>query len=561
MKTLIPIFFFAFIFSPFSSGEEKSFNRVRTFDVQHYVIRLSFDRRKKIVFGDSTIRLKPLSDNFTALKLDAKNIKFTSVKLESTGTKLKYQTSNDKILISLDKPYKRNSLIGIRLAYSAKPKKGIYFVDPLRKNGRIVRAAQIWTQGESEESHHWLPSFDSPNDKATTEQLITVKNGETVIGNGELLNTFRNPNGTTTFHYKMAVPHSLYLTSFVIGKYEKFSDKYKDVRLNYYVYPGQKALVSQAYGKTKDMFRVFEDLTGIPYPYNKYDQTIVADFVFGGMENITATTMADTEILNAGTRFGRGVVEDLVAHELAHSWFGNLVTHRNWAELWLNESFATFMEAAFRERMYGRNQYIAKILYDANVYFAYASGLRAKKHGLFNKLADPKNDDTMFDPITYQKGSAVLHTLREEIGEAAFWNGVNLYLTRHKYKNVETADLRKAFEETSGKDLEWFFKQWVYGEGYPRLKIDQSYNLETKRLELTVKQRQKEDKDTPGTFILPLSIEINTGAGKLLRNVRINKRIQKFEFAVPGQPTLVVIDKEKRIPLKTVKFSKLRINP
>ena len=559
MKLLVSIFLFAFFVSPFSSTENKSFTRERSFDVQHYVMRLSFDRKKKIVFGDSSIRLKPLNNGFRILELDSKSIKFSSIKLESNGTELSFKTSKNKVTISLDKDYKAGELIKIRLKYKAKPKKGIYFVDELRRKGKTLHSSQIWTQGESEETHHWLPSFDSPNDKATTEQIITIKTGETVIGNGKLLKTSKNTNGTTTFHYKMSVPHSLYLTSFVVGKYEKISDRYKDIPLGFYVYPGQKALVSQAYGKTKDMFRIFEELTGVEYPYAKYDQTMVANFSFGGMENITATTMSDTEIMFAKTAFGKGLVENLVAHELAHSWFGNLVTHRNWAELWLNESFATYMEAAYREKMYGRNEYISKILQDAGEYFGHASNMRGNQHGLFNITADAKNDSTMFDSITYQKGSAVIHTLREEIGDNAFWKGVNIYLNRHKFKNVETSNLQKAFEDASDKDLEWFFKQWVYAEGFPKLKIAQSYDPNSKILNVMIEQLQKADKDTPGTFILPMSIDVKTEKGTQTKSVKINKRAQIFSFKLNSKPIHITLDKERKIPLKSVEFSKKKL--
>ena len=219
------------------------------------------------------------------------------------------------------------------------------------------------------------------------------------------------------------------------------------------------------------MMRIFEDLTKINYPFNKYDQTIVAQYdEFAAMENITATTLSDREVFFADFDFGKSGVEDIVAHELAHSWFGNLVTCRNWAELWLNEGFATFMEAAYREKMYGREQYIAKIRDDVEIHFAENKPKRLR-HGLFNQLARP--DDSIFDTTTYQKGGVVIHTLREEIGDKAFWKGVNIYLERHKFENVETSDLQKAMEEASKQKLNWFFSQWVYGGGNPQIEVKQ----------------------------------------------------------------------------------------
>lgn len=558
MKIFLSIFLFlAFIISPTVSSENKNFNRTRTYDVQHYIIRLDFDRKTKTVFGDSTIQLKPLKDNFKVLELDAADIKFDSVKLESSGTELNFKTAEDKVLITLDKSYEKDEPISIRLKYSANPKKGIYFVDEIKRGGKIIRASQIWTQGEAEETHHWLPSFDSPNDKATTEQFLTVKKDETVIANGELVNKTENKNGTTTFHYKMPVPHSLYLTSFVVGTYEKVSDKYKDVPLGFYVYPGQKEIVPKAYGKTKDMLRIFEELTGVDYPYNKYDQTMVANFQFGGMENITATTMADTEIMLARYPFGKNLVEDLVSHELAHSWFGNLVTCRNWAELWLNEGFATYMEAVFREKMYGRKQYLEKIESDADEFFTYVSLREDSQHGLFNQTADPQNDATIFTPITYQKGSVVIYMLREELGDEVFWKGINTYLNRHKFQNVETSDLQKVLEEVSGKDLDWFFKQWVYETGYPKLQVTQKYNQTSKQLELKITQTQTVGKETPSAYTLPLEVEITTPNGKQTEKILVNKRTQDFTIPLETKPQVVAFDKNFKIPLKIIKLSKL----
>jgi aminopeptidase N len=563
MKLISTFFLFiAFFVSPQIFGENKTFNRERTYDVQHYLMRLNFDRSKKIVYGDATIDLKPLTRDFSILELDAEGLNFEFIRSEKSGKNLEFTNTKGKLRIVLDRAYDAEETVSIRLKYSVtKPKKGIYFVDARKKNGKIERAAQVWTQGESEETHHWLPSFDFPDDKATTEQLITVENGETAIGNGELLTTIDHPNGTKTFHYKMPVPHSLYLTSFVIGKYEKISDKYKDVTLGYYVYPGQQTLVPKAYGKTKDMFHVFEELTGVDYPYNKYDQTIVANFQFGGMENITATTMADSEISLAKIPFMQGAVEDLVAHELAHSWFGNLVTCRNWAELWLNEGFATFMEAAFREQMYGRKDYLRKIESDVDQYLVYAAINENKEHGLFNRTADPQNDSTMFTEVTYNKGSAVIHTLRAEIGEEAFWKGVNLYLTRHRFANVETSDMQKIFEETSGKNLDWFFKQWVYGNKYPDLDIKQVYDRNSGELVLTVTQTQTGNEITPEVFKLALDVEVTMPKSKKTDRIEIDQREQVFRIAVDEKPSLVAFDKGYKIPLKDINLSKLSITP
>ncbi len=547
-RLLFAFFLFVVCASSISAqSSNQNFNRARTFDVRHYTIRVSFDRTSKIVFGDTTIQLKPLSNNFSRIELDAANIKFDSVKLESNNKDIAFKTADDKIYLTLDKSYPANETIAVRFKYSAKPRKGVYFVEAQVEDGRVIRPAQIWTQGEPEEARHWFPSYDFPDDKATSEQYITAPKGEIAIGNGEPLETIENADGTKTFHYKMAVPHSTYLTSFVVGNYVKVSDSYKNTPLAFYMYPGSEAVARSAYGKTKEMMRVFEELTQINFPYNKYDQTIVANFTFGGMENITATTMADTEILlNAPND-----VEDLVSHELAHSWFGNLVTCRNWAELWLNEGFATYMEAAFREKMYGREDYLRKIREDARQ-FIVDDAVNKNRHGLFNQLARP--DDSLFDVTTYQKGGAVIHTLRETVGTENFWKAVNIYLSRHKFQNVETPDLQQAMEDASKMDLDWFFKQWIYGGGYPKLLVEKKYNPQTKRLELVVKQTQEASKLTTEAFVLPIEVEITTASGVKIEKLNIKKREENFSIKLDGEPTKIVFDRHEKIPLKLIKI-------
>ncbi|MCA1638328.1 MAG: M1 family metallopeptidase, partial [Acidobacteria bacterium] len=523
------------------------------YDVQHYTIRVSFDRAAKTVSGDTTVRIKPLKRDFRAIDLDAAEIDFESVKLEPENKNLVFRTAGEKIFITLDKAYSPQDLINIRFKYSAKPKKGVYFIDELKEDGQIVRARQIWTQGEPNEAHHWFPSYDFPDDKATSEQFLTIGKNETAIANGELIETTENTNETKTVHYKMPIAHSTYLTSFVIGTYSKVSDSYKNIPLGFYIYPGKEAVAQKAFGKTKDMMRVFEELTGVEFPYNKYDQTIVANFQFGGMENITATTLADSEILLVEFGFAGNIVEDLVSHELAHSWFGNLVTCKNWSELWLNEGFATYMEAAYREKMYGRADYLRKIGSDAEQ-FIINDAVNKNRFGLFNQTAG--NVSGLFDnpAITYNKGGAVVHTLRETVGTENFWKAINVYLNRHKFGNVESTDLQKAMEEVSSMNLDWFFAQWIYGGGHPKLNVKQVYNPKTKVLTLTVAQIQTPDKLTVSAFRLPMDVTVTTVKGTKTENIEIKKRLETFSLKLDGKPSKIVLDKDEKIPLKLIKY-------
>lgn len=539
------------VFTAFSASAQRpraDFNRPQTFDAQHYVIRVSFDRSKKTVIGDTTVTVKPLNADFRILELDAIGLGIQSVKLDPANTDLAYKTLDGKIVITLDRPYGPQDNVSVRVKYSTKPNKGVYFVD-----GNDDHSSQIWTQGEPDEARHWLPSFDFPNDKATTEQYITADAGETVVGNGEFVDKESSSNGKETWHFKMPVPVPVYLISFVVGKYTKVEDKFGTIPLNYYIYPGREKTARNAYERTADMMRQFELMTGVKYPYNKYDQTVVASFQFGGMENITATTMADTEIFLADAEFGKSLVMDLVSHELAHSWFGNLVTCRNWAELWLNEGFATFMEAAYRETVMGREGYIAKIRADA-AQFMVDDTITRRRHGLFNHRAGDVS--ALFDnsSVTYNKGGAVVHMLRQQVGDEAFWKGINIYLNRHKFASVESTDLRRALEESSGKDLGWFFDQWVYGASFPKLDVRRTYNSRTKTLKLTFAQTQKADALIPLIFRLPLEIEVETSKGPVNQTIDLNKRLQTFTIQLEAKPTAVNIDPSEKVILKSVKL-------
>ena len=532
------------------------FNRPQTYDVQHYLIRASFDRAKRKVFGDTTVTIKPLKQPFSQAVFDAADMAFEKITIDPSDVPLKFRVQGEKVTVDLGKNFVPDETVSIRFKYVATPKKGVYFVDARIEDGKIISPAQIYSQGEADEAHHWIPSFDFPSDKATTEQFLTVPKGETVVANGEMKGTEDNGDGTVTFHYLMPVPHSLYLLSFVVGDYVKLEDRHNDIPLGFYVYKGKEYIVPKAFGKTKDMMRVYEEVTGVKYPYNKYDQTIVSGFSFGGMENITATTMADTDIFLADFELTKSGAEDLVSHELAHSWFGDLVTCRNWAELWLNEGFATFMEAVYREKTYGRRNYMVKVLSDASTYMA-DEAVNPKRNGLFNQNAGDVN--ALFDrpATTYNKGGAVLHTLRELLGDEAFWRGVNIYLNRHKFASVETSDLEKAMEESSGRDLGWFFEQWVYGTGYPKLDVKPVYNARSRSLVLTVTQTQKVDKLTPAAFRLPLTIELVAAGNKTEFPIEITRRVETVTLKTNSKPTAIKIDPQEKIPIKSVKLRPL----
>lgn len=531
------------------------FNRPRTFDVQHYRIAVSFDRASKTIDAATTVTLKPLINGLKSFSLDAEGLDFQAV-TDPEGGPLGFSVTPGRVTVELRRAYEAGAVVTVTLKYKARPKKGIYFVGGDGKGDQAARRSQIWTQGEPEEARHWFPAYDFPDDKATTEQLLTVPSDDEVIANGRLISIRPNADGTVTHHFSMELPHSTYLVSFVVGKFKKWEDRYRDVPLGFYVYPERPDLGRKVFSKTADMMRIFEELTAVQYPFNKYDQTIVAEFSFGGMENITATTLSDRDVAMADAPLGATSVEDLVAHELAHSWFGNLVTCRNWAELWLNEGFATFLEAAYREKAYGRSAYLTKIRQDAREYF-FDDMTRKRRHGLYNQLARP--DDSIFDPIVYKKGGAVLHTLRETVGDEAFWKAVRSYLKRHSFGNAETSDLLREFNEATGQDLSWFFSQWMYGTGHPELKVSSDYSKARKVLTVAVRQVQKTDGLNPRSYRLPVELLIETDGGPKTLKVDIRRSVEVFEFPIPVRPSKISIDPDLKLPLMTVSSNKLTV--
>jgi aminopeptidase N len=528
----------------------KTIRPPRTYDVLHYTIATRFDVPNKTVIGDETIELKPLSAGFDSFELDASSMKFESVTLSQSGKSLLWKQAPDKLAITLDRAYSPAETISVRIKYRSTPERGLYFIPPSKgASATWSKPAQIWTQGEPEENHYWFPCYDFPDDKATSEQYITISANETAISNGILVETVNNPDGTHTFHWKMEQPHASYLTSLVVGDYAKLGDTYKNVPLEYYTYHGTEETARRAFNKTPEMMGLFSQKLDYEYPYDRYAQTIVANFIFGGMENITATTHADSEILYGTTKEAEVSTENLISHELAHSWFGNLVTCKDWSELWLNEGFATFMEAVFREHEAGPDAYLVEMRSSTSLYFL--EDLVKYRRPLVYNLYGPAMD--IFDATVYKKGALVLHMLRETVGEEMFWKALNRYLNENKYKAVGTADLQRVFEETTGRRLDWFFDQWVYKAGYPELRVRSFYNARTRKLTLEVTQTQAAEAMTPLVFRLPVEIELATAAGERTERIEITRRTQRFTFQLDGKPLMIHFDKGSRI-LKKVDF-------
>lgn len=527
--------------------------RSRDYDVQHYRIKVSFDWTEKSVTGETTITFKPFTDDLKEVEIDAGEMTITAVN-SALGAPLTFRYVNDqKLHVTLDKACKAGQPVAITINYKATPKRGITFITPDETDK--TRPYQIWSQGEAQDNHYWFPCYDYPNDRATSELFATVEDRFQVISNGRLVSVRRDAaKKTKTYHWRMEQPFSSYLVSIIVGEYAEVRDRYRNIPVSSFVYKDQVENARASFGKLARMVEFFSKKVGYEYPFVKYAQTMVRDFS-GAMENITATTMTDTAVHDRRALLDSSP-DSLVAHELAHSWFGNLVTCRDWGELWLNEAFASFMETVWSEHDKGRDTALYETYQNQQGYFqAWDQGYRRP---MVTKLyADP---DGLFDAYVYPRGAAVVQMLRFVLGDGRFWKAVNHYLKKHRWQNVETQQLVVAIEEATGQNLQWFFDQWLYRMGHPEFDIAASYDEAAKSLRLTVRQTQKPDEErrwyaSAGVFTMPVDLAITTATGEKVHRLRVDDREETFTFAVDSKPLIINFDRGNHI-IKRVKFER-----
>jgi aminopeptidase N len=530
-------------------------SETRVHDLVHTVLDVRFDLKKRYLYGKAEIDLTPHFYPTDSLHLDAKGFDLDKVALVTdTGRKpLSYRYDERRIHIDLDSSYGRRDTFRVFIDYTAKPAEldlqgsqaissaqGLYFIDPMDEDPD--KPTQIWTQGETESSSCWFPTIDAPNQKMSQEISITVRDSFKTLSNGSLQYSIQNGDGTRTDHWKQEKPHAPYLTMMAIGDFAVVEDEWKDMPVNYWVEKDYRESAMDIFGNTPEMIEFYSDTLGFEYPWAKYDQVVVRDFVSGAMENTTATVhgsmqrMTERELID-------GDNEPTIAHELIHHWFGNVVTCESWANLPLNEAFATYGEYLWEEHKYGREA-ADKLLQDKlNTYFRQA---QQKQVDLIR--FDYGDKESMFDAFSYHKGSRVLHMLRKYVGNDAFFQALELYLHDNAYEPVEIHDMRLAFEEVTGEDLNWFFEQWFLDKGHPVLDISYRYLPEKERQEVIV--RQEQDTDEWPLYKLPFSIDIYQGAEKERHEVILNASVDTFSFRVEKKPDLVNVDAEKMLLCK-----------
>jgi aminopeptidase N len=525
----------------------------------HTKLDAKFDYSKSQLNGKVWITLKPYFYATDSLELDAKGMTINKVEIVK-GVKnipLKFKYDNTFLKITLDKVYKNDENYTVYIEYIAKPNdlktegsaaitdaKGLYFINP--KGEDKNKPTQIWTQGETEATSVWVPTIDRPNQKTTEEICMTVPAKYVTLSNGKLVSQIKNADGTRTDCWKMDLPHAPYLFFMGVGDYAVVKDFYKGKEVNYYVEKEYEKVAKKIFGNTPEMMKYFsEKVTGVEYPWNKYSQIVGRDYVSGAMENTTATLHQESAQQDARELVDGNGWEGTIAHELFHQWFGDYVTAESWSNLTVNESFANYSQVLWREYKYGKDAGDEENNNDMQGYLM--SGSQSKDLARFYY----RDKEDMFDAVSYNKGGRILHMLRNYIGDDAFFKSLNKYLSTNKFGTGSAHKLRLAFEEVTGKDLNWFWNQWYFGSGHPLLDISYNYNADTKILSVMMKQTQSTDK----VFKLPFAIDVYLGSNKTRYNVWMNNKVDTFSFAVASKPNLVNVDADK-ILLCTKKESK-----
>ncbi|MBC8043928.1 MAG: HEAT repeat domain-containing protein [Rhizobacter sp.] len=571
--------------------------RARKFDLLHTKISMGFDWTAKAINAEAELKLVPLSDNFTTVELDAGDMIISGISLApnqplpvastsaaaqpskpaktskqksaktrkaidkpklvlapaATPTILEYpalafDTTGEGLSIKLGRVVGVSDTLTLRITYRATPKnRGLIFITPSAEFPD--KPYQIWTQGESEDTRYWVPTYDAPNDKATSEILATVGDSMVTSSNGRLISSVKNGNGTRTDHWLQDKPHSTYLLTFIAGDFKIIEDGWTNksgrrIPVQYYLTPKNEKYARLIYGQTPDMMDWFSKKIGYDYPWDKYAQIAVSDFTAGGMENTSATTMY--EYIEIDDRAALDYpMTSLIAHELAHQWWGDLVTAKDWSNLTLNEGFATFFEAAYFEKGVSYPDMQNEFLGMGRKYFSAVRGGRNRPI-VSRRFRKP---DDMFDVFTYEKGGLALRMLRYTLGEENFWRVMNAYIRKHQFQNVELIDLEKAVSETTGENLQWFFDQWFRQQGHPEFEVTHTFDAAAKQVNVRLRQMQQ------GTgFKTPVEIEavMPDGSRSQVR-VMIESADATVKMPVPAEPKYVVLDKNAFI-LKTVKY-------
>lgn len=531
-------------------------SRTRDFDLIHTDLSLSFDYKNELVFGEALLTLKPYFYKQNQLVLDAKDFDIHSFSMMNGDQKidLSYLYDTQKLRAYLPKDFAPSDTLKVSIKYTAKPNenpklgstaitdtKGLYFIN---SSGKADKPIQIWTQGETEHNSKWFPTLDTPNERATQEIRLTVDQEFRTISNGRLLESKDNADGTRTDHWNMDLPHAPYLAAVIVGDFVEIQDSWEDIQVNYYVEEKYTEGAKIVFKNTPEMIGFFSKLLDVRYPWQKYDQVVVRDFVSGAMENTTISVFMEELNLTAREAIDSDW-DGIIAHELFHQWFGNYVTTESWANLTLNEAFANYAEYLWLEYKEGIDAADLHHISEMEQYFDEA---KEKQVDLIRFYHEDSED--MFDSHSYAKGGRILHMLRKIIGDEAFFKSLNLYLTTHSYSSVEAHDLRLAFEKVTGMDLNWFFDQWFFASGHPILAYEVDYSDKTNLL-LTVSQKQ--NLETTPLYKIPFKVSWYVDDKRFEKEYVLDQEWQ--QFAIENNNPIEVLYFDEKLEILAEKQS------
>jgi aminopeptidase N len=547
-------------------GTRSQYAPDHAYRVEHVRIEIDLDVNARRIRGRTSLTLQPIQPAvLTAesaaqpadaspshgpdwLPLDAVELEIHAV--TCAGRPLRFRHDGKVLRVEVaGAPLDARGHLILDIDYGGSPRRGLYFVGP--DHGYPDKPLQVWTQGQDEDSRFWFPCLDAPHAKATSEVIATVPARFTVLSNGKrIADTVDEAAGRRTVHWRFDTRHSCYLITLVAAELVELRDRWRDMDVTYYVTPGREDEARRTLARTPEMLELFSNRFGAPYPYESYAQVFVADFIFGGMENTTATTLTDQVLLDERAALDSDS-EDLVSHELAHQWFGDLLTCREWSQSWLNEGFATYAEYVWREHADGRDEAALELQAWAREYFE--EDAERYRRPIATRLYDAPIE--IFDRHLYEKGALVLHMLRQVLGDEPFWRSLKRYIDDYRGQSVEIRDLVRAIERATGRMLDWFFEQWLTeGAGHPELEINFTWDPERSLARVEVRQTQTVDATTP-LFRLPARMRFRVGERDVDVDFEVKEAAQAFFFALDDAPGQAIFDPGKHL-LAEVKIDK-----
>ena len=524
-------------------GARPHYNPDRPGQVEHIFLDLVLDLPHQSFAGTCTIHLNPVRSRIQTLILDAVDLEIKSVKIGKTKQEFDYD--GQQLQIYLKQPTEADKLIKVAIEYGVEnPQRGLYFIQP--NSDYPDKPTQVWTQGEDEDSRFWFPCFDYPGQLATSEIRVQVPQEFMAISNGELIHTEKKGKNKI-YHWSQKQIHPTYLMTLAVGKFAEIKQEWNSIPVTYYVEKDREDDALRTMGKTPEMIEFFSKAFGYPYPYPKYAQVCVSDFIFGGMENTSTTLLTDRCLLDEKAARDNRNSESLVAHELAHQWFGDLIVIKHWSHAWIKEGMATYSEVLWTEKEYGNTEAAYYRLKETRNYLSEDSSRyrRPIVTHIYREAIE------LYDRHLYEKGACVYHMIRSELGDELFNKAIHTFVQDHAHKTVETIDLLRAIEKATGRNFLWLFDQYVYRGGHPDYKVSYSWDGESHLAKITIKQKQaKESEKLSEQYLFDLKIPIGFGEISKSDNqpelktftVRVHEKEQTFYFPLENKPKFISFD-------------------